>query len=386
VVSGDAFKGSRILIVDDEDVNVALLQRMLSRAGYGRLTTTTDSREVMRLVSEIQPDLILLDLMMPHVDGYEILAQLRDAGGDVYLPVMVLTADVTPLALQRALSSGARDFLTKPFDQTELLLRVHNLLETRHLYLAMQEQMRSLDRLNEEAMQSIVFRDQTLSAISHDLNQPLTALRLTTEGLQQILQTEPGRNPAVGEDIQMVVAATAQMTAMLAELSDLARLQMGRDLVLQRHPFDILAIVRQQAAAIRKSAGRRRIHVNLPDTEVIGNWDEMRLTRVISNLLSNAVRFTPASGEITLTVETTTIEGVPHAQISVADNGVGIPADELPHISERFYRASNVTGKIHGTGLGLASARQIVEQHRGFLDISSEVNKGTTVVVILPLT
>jgi signal transduction histidine kinase len=293
---------------------------------------------------------------------------------------------VTPQALQRALGSGARDFLTKPFDQTELLLRVRNLLETRHLYLAMQEQMRSLDRLNEEAMQSIVFRDQTLSAISHDLNQPLTALRLTTEGLQQVLKTDSGHDPAVGEDIQMVVAATAQMTAMLAELSDLARLQMGRDLVLQRRPVDLVAIVRQQASAIRKSAGRRRIRVNVPDTDVIGNWDEMRLTRVISNLLSNAVRFTPASGEITLSVQTSTIEGLPHAQVSVADNGVGIPSEELPHVCERFYRASNVTGKIGGTGLGLASARQIVEQHRGSIDISSELNHGTTVLIILPLT
>ena len=232
------YTGSRILIVDDEEVNVALLQRMLSRAGYGRLTSTTDSREVMRLVEDTQPDLVLLDLMMPHLDGYEVLAQMAsDRTQDEYLPVMVLTADVTPQALQRALTSGARDFLTKPFDQTELLLRVRNLLETRHLYLTLQRQLQSLEQLNQDAMQSIAFRDETLSAVSHDIGQPLTVLRLAT-GLMQAAGAE---GKALADNVQMAVVATAQMTAMISELSDLARLQMGRDLVLQRGEVDLVA-------------------------------------------------------------------------------------------------------------------------------------------------
>jgi signal transduction histidine kinase len=289
---------------------------------------------------------------------------------------MVLTADVSPQALQRALSAGARDFLTKPFDQTELLLRVHNLLETRHLYLAMQGQLQSLEQMNEDAMQSIVFRDQTLSAISHDIGQPLAALRFTTEGLQQSVAGDK----AIAEDVQQVVAATAQMTSMIAELSDLARLQMGRELVLQKSRLDLAALVKQQASAARKTAGRRKIHVEVPPGEVLGIWDGMRLARVVSNLLSNAVRFTPASGEVTIALETITNA----VTLSVADNGAGIPEVELPHVFERFYRASNVT-TIPGTGLGLASARQIVEQHGGTIGIASQEGRGTTVTVTLPL-
>jgi signal transduction histidine kinase len=384
VVSDEAFKGSRILIVDDEEVNVALLQRMLSRAGYTRLTATTDSREVAALLEQTPHDLVLLDLMMPHVDGYEVLGQIGAKAGDEYLPVMVLTADVTPQALQRALSSGARDFLTKPFDQTELLLRVRNLLETRHLHLGLQRQLQTLEQLNEEALQSIVFRDQTLSALSHDIGQPLAALRFTTEGLQHAVAGASGGNE-LSEDVQQVVAATAQMTAMIGELSDLARLQMGRELVLQRAPVDVVALVRQQAAAIRKSAGRRRIQVNLPDAAIVGNWDAMRLTRVVSNLLANAVRFTAANGEITVSVKAAKADGQPGVEISVTDNGVGIPPPEIQHVFERFYRASNVTGKIQGTGLGLASSKQIVEQHGGSIDIASEEGAGTTVTVTLPL-
>jgi signal transduction histidine kinase len=385
VVSEDASKGSRILIVDDEEVNVALLQRMLSRAGYTRLTATTDSRDVVRLVTETEPDLILLDLMMPHVDGYEILAALASRQAEDYLPVMVLTADVTPQALQRALSAGARDFLTKPFDQTELLLRVRNLLETRHLYLGLQRQMQSLEQLHEDALQSIVFRDQTLSALSHDIAQPLTALRLTSDNLRTAIESAGADRSVVNEDVDLVIAATAQMTAMISELSDLARLQMGRELVLQKASVNLKALVEQQASAVRKSAGRRKVRVETPAQALVGTWDAMRLARVVSNLLSNAVRFTPASGEVRISLQQTSRDNEPWAELIVTDDGVGIPAAELPHVFERFYRASNVTGKIAGTGLGLASARQIVEQHGGSIEVTSELGAGTTLTVRLPL-
>ena len=385
MVSENAFKGSRILIVDDEEVNVVLLQRMLARAGYTRLSTTTDSRDVMRLVSENEPDLILLDLMMPYVDGYEILEALAEGRSADYLPVMVLTADITPQALQKALSAGARDFLTKPFDQTELLLRVRNLLETRHLYLGLQGQMQSLEQLHEDALQSIIFRDQTLSALSHDIGQPLTALRLTSDNLRAAIKSQGSDSRVVNEDVDLVIAATAEMTAMISELSDLARLQMGRELVLQKSPTDLKLLIQQQASAVRKSAGRRKVRVETPAEPVVGTWDAMRLTRVVSNLLSNAVRFTPASGEVKLSLVQAIREGQQWAVLTVADNGVGIPADELPHIFDRFYRASNVTGKIAGTGLGLASAKQIIDQHGGSIEATSSVGAGTTLTVLLPL-
>jgi signal transduction histidine kinase len=111
----------------------------------------------------------------------------------------------------------------------------------------------------------------------------------------------------------------------------------------------------------------------------------MRLARVISNLLSNAARFTAGSGEIKVTLSQETRDGRRWAVVSVADDGVGIPADDVPHVFDRFYRATNVTGKIAGTGLGLASAKQIVEQHGGAIGIASQVNIGTTVTVTLPM-
>ena len=138
---------SRLLIVDDQPANVLLLERILQTGGYTNLTKTTDARQVLEFFTIYQPDLILLDLMMPHVDGLALMTQLRSRiPENTYLPIMVLTADASPKTKQQALSLGAKDFLTKPFDATEVLLRVYNLLETRWLSVQLQEHITALEK------------------------------------------------------------------------------------------------------------------------------------------------------------------------------------------------------------------------------------------------
>ena len=146
MVQKEIIKKSRILIVDDEPANVLLLERILQKGGYANLSKTNDPRDVLEFFKVYQPDLILLDLMMPQVDGYALLTQLRSRIPDNhYLPILVLTADVAPKAKQQAFSLGAKDFLTKPFDATEVLLRVYNLLETRWLSVQLREQIKVLE-------------------------------------------------------------------------------------------------------------------------------------------------------------------------------------------------------------------------------------------------
>src|SRR5919108_2555551 len=145
-VTAEGPYASRILIVDDEAANVLLLQRLLEAEGYRAITTTTDPRRVLDLYRSAQPDLILLDLMMPHMDGVAVLQQLHgEIPAGAYVPVLVLTADATLEARRRALAAGAHDFLTKPFEQFEALLRIRNLLDTRRLYVALEQHNRSLE-------------------------------------------------------------------------------------------------------------------------------------------------------------------------------------------------------------------------------------------------
>lgn len=174
VRSSDDLSNANILIVDDEETNVLLLERILRRAGYQNICGITDPGRVRVLHDEFQPDIIILDLMMPHMDGFEVMDELsRHIPDGTYLPILVLTADSTPEARRRALAMGARDFLLKPFDQDEALLRIRNLLETRLLHLKLMDEN---ERLEERV------RERTI-----ELERSLETLRRTSEQRRMLL-------------------------------------------------------------------------------------------------------------------------------------------------------------------------------------------------------
>ena len=142
----EEYHDARILIVDDEPANVRLLERILARDGFGSIETTRDPRHFLALYAAFRPDIVLLDLHMPGLDGFAVMEQLKSrVGPNDFVPILVLTADATPETRQRALSAGAKDFLTKPVDPTEVVLRIRNLLETRHYYRQLQKQNQSLE-------------------------------------------------------------------------------------------------------------------------------------------------------------------------------------------------------------------------------------------------
>ena len=143
----EELKHARILVVDDEKANVEVLRKLLERAGYADVVWTTDSRQAVPMFKEVEPDLVLLDLHMPHVDGFQVMEGIRPfVGAETYLPILVLTGDRDRQTRKRALSSGANDFLTKPFEVTEVLLRIRNLLETRFLHRQLARHNETLER------------------------------------------------------------------------------------------------------------------------------------------------------------------------------------------------------------------------------------------------
>ena len=161
-----SLKNARLLIVDDQEANILVLENMLEREGYTHLQSLTDSRQTVAVFDELQPDLILLDLHMPHLDGFAVMQQLKDRlPPDEYLPILVLTADITPEAKLRALADGARDFLTKPLNVTETALRVKNLLETRYLHQQQQNQNQILEEKVKERTAALERQFQRLDAL-----------------------------------------------------------------------------------------------------------------------------------------------------------------------------------------------------------------------------
>lgn len=151
-----AFRNARLLVVDDEEANVEVLIRTLTRAGFTRVESTTDSREVASLYIQHRPDLILLDLHMPHLDGLDVMDQLNEIAEASYLPILILSGDLTPEARREALSRGAKDFVNKPFQADELLLRIKTLLETRILYIQIQSQNQLLEAKVRERTRELV--------------------------------------------------------------------------------------------------------------------------------------------------------------------------------------------------------------------------------------
>ncbi|HKG27356.1 MAG TPA: ATP-binding protein [Thermomicrobiales bacterium] len=226
-------------------------------------------------------------------------------------------------------------------------------------------------------------REALLASVSHDLKSPLTVIR----GHAQLLQMKArraGANPTeLGDGLAKIDAAASRMAAQLTELLDVARLQMGEELELLREPFDLVALVRERAGVHQQTTRRHEIIVQTDRDEVSGEWDRGRLERVFDNLIGNAVKYSPAGGKVMVRVCSEHDGSGEWAVVSVADEGVGIPLSDLPHVFAPFQRGGNV-GTIPGTGVGLAGARQIVEQHGGTITVESAEGRGSVFMLRLP--
>jgi signal transduction histidine kinase len=231
-----------------------------------------------------------------------------------------------------------------------------------------------------QAEAASALRDEVLAGVSHDLAGPLTRVRLYAE----LIQAEaPHIQP--DESVQQllnwserIVAATNSMKAIIQDLLDVARLQMGQELALDRRSMDLVALARR-CVSEHLPAGRV-VRLDSRSEMVFGLWDEMRLSRVVGNLLDNALKYSERDQSVVVTV----YEDDNWAVLAVRDEGVGIAPDDLPRVFERFYRGRNAAEQAAGTGLGLAVARQIVEQHRGSVWIESRPGAGTVVTLRLP--
>jgi signal transduction histidine kinase len=172
---------------------------------------------------------------------------------------------------------------------------------------------------------------------------------------------------------------------MLSDLVDLSRLQLGQPLDLQRRMVNLVSLVDGVVWAHQLATEHHQIQLTSPVDELVGEWDPVRIEHVIANLLDNAVKYSPRGGKITVSVRPEESAGREGTAVEVGDQGIGIPADDLPRIFERFHRGTNVTGHYAGSGVGLAIARQVVGQHGGAISVASVEGQGTTFTVWLPL-
>jgi signal transduction histidine kinase len=373
---------AKILIVDDEPINVRLLERVLATAGYQDVRGITDSRQVLGVFRSFKPDLILLDLMMPHFDGIAVLEQLKpEISADEYLPVVVLTADVALESKHRALAAGAKDFLTKPFDQLEALLRIKNLLDTRRLNLALDAHQRSLEETILDRTQRLLQTEKVatmgslLAGVAHELNNPLAILTG-----QAYLLRETAADPAVKRRADKIEQAADRCVRVVRNFLALAR---------QRPPERTDVWVHQVVdGAVELLAYELRsdgvdIAVEIPPGLPTLSADPHQLHQVLVNLIANAhqvLRRRPPPRRIAISARHDAERG--RVRLEVADTGPGIPAEIQSRIFEQFF-TTKPPGE--GTGLGLSLCRGIIEEHGGTIEVESPEGHGATFRLELPV-
>lgn len=225
-------------------------------------------------------------------------------------------------------------------------------------------------------------RDQLVTLISHDLRGPLHAIVLETDILALQRQLLTKASPGFGASLDRLKRQTTAMDRMIGDLLDSAILQAGRPIELVRRPVDLVEMTRQLVGSLQAVAPDRSIAVRSPTAPIVGAWDRPRLERAVGNLISNAIKYSPGGGLVEVELDAPAASS---AVLRVRDSGIGIPRDELGRVFDWFARATNAkSNQIVGTGVGLAAAKQIIEQHGGTISVQSELGKGSTFVVELP--
>jgi PAS domain S-box-containing protein len=226
-----------------------------------------------------------------------------------------------------------------------------------------------------------------LAAVSHDLKNPLTTIRAQSQLLRRRARRNalPDADQLVA-DLDVTLSSATRLSSQLDELQDVARLRAGSALELAYEPTDLVALVEEAVTAAQATSGHHGITVQTPERALVGDWDALRLRRVLDNILANAIKYSPGGRRIAIVLRQEERADGLWAVLTVQDEGVGIPDADVPHVFERFRRGSNVARQIAGTGIGLSGARQIVEQHGGTIGVESEEGRGSVFTIALPLT
>ena len=362
---------SLILAVDDISKNLQVVGTLLRREGY-RIVPATSGAQALERVRAETPDLILLDLMMPDMDGLEVCRRLKADALTRPIPVIFLTASNEMEHLVQGFEVGAVDYVTKPFNPPELLARVRTHLELKHARDTIVRYGQELSRLNEE-------KNEFMGIAAHDLRSPLG----TIQGFSDLLLDDPELAREEREDFTRRISDTAKrMSEMVQNLLDANRIERG-EMKLNLAPTELSAPLSGVVEAYRPRAAAKQQSVHLlnetpPVTVLV---DPSVLVQVLENLVSNAVKYSPPGKNIFVR-----LKKLPDAvRCEVQDEGPGLSAEDQKKLFGKFARLSaKPTGGEHATGLGLSIVKKMVEAMNGRVWCESEPGRGALFIVQFP--
>mgnify|MGYP000039709212 CR=1 FL=1 len=347
-------RAAAILVVDDTASNGLLLTRMLSERGY-KPQAVVSGELALKAARAEPPDLILLDITMPEMNGYEVCAQLKADPALKDIPVIFISALSETVDKVKAFGVGGVDYVTKPFQFEEVYARVKTHLE-----------LRWLERL----------RDDLTHMIVHDLRNPLTVICSFLDILQ--LQEADKLSPKTQKFVAVARKNADEVLDMIGSLLDVSKMEAG-EMKLQREAFDLADLIRAVVGATQPLSGSRTVTFDATESSPTITADVGLIRRVLQNLLGNAVKYTPAGGDVRLAVTTSDSE----TRVAVTDAGPGIAPEYHQHIFEKF---GQVGARSHrpSSGLGLTFCKLVVEAHGGRIGVESEVGRGSTFWLTLP--
>ncbi len=392
------FKNSNILIVDDQEANIDILEGFLEMQGYINIKTTQDPRQVLNLYSSFDPDLILLDLSMPYMSGFEVMEQLKlTISPNTYLPILVLTADVSPVSKQRALAGGASDFLTKPFDLVEVGLRIRTLLFTSFLQQKLKNQNLDLEEkvkertaeletknielslAKEKAEASDRLKSSFINNISHEIRTPLNGIL----GFGQILTDGNLSEEEKDTYLQMLNESSARLINTVTNFMDISLLTSGNQKIYKKkttiNTLVLNIIDKFEDQCISKNIS---LTFQTPSNEEEINvyTDSDLLSKILHQLIDNAVKFT-MEGSVTVGYTATKNS----LQFFVKDTGIGITDENKDQIFDNFIQEDiESTRKYEGSGLGLSIAKGFLTLLGGKIWMESEKGKGSVFSFSIP--
>jgi two-component system, sensor histidine kinase and response regulator len=362
----------RILAVDDSPDNLFLVQTILEDKGY-KVSLAEDGRAALAQIEQAPPDLILLDVMMPGMDGYEVTRRVRQNRQRLgFIPILLITAHQQSSVVE-GLDAGADDFIRKPVDMDELLARVRSLLRLKH----------SIDEQQRLSRQ----REDFVSRLTHDLRTPLVAADRT---LNLLLQDAFGETtPDMQEIMGVMIQSNKNLLQMVNTLLEVYRHDAGNK-NLTFAPVDLRTVAQDVVKELTPLAEAQNLQLQIEevnDAEVPLNpivlGDRLELHRVLTNLVGNAIKFTDR-GVITIQLtpgRSSTGEPLSWVCVKVRDSGAGIPLEDQAMLFERFRQGDH---KRAGSGLGLYLSRRIVEAHQGAIEVQSKVGEGSCFIIRLP--
>jgi two-component system sensor histidine kinase/response regulator len=361
-----------ILVVDDTEDNLDLLEFALKRKPVQMLRASS-GKECLQIAAKNHPDVILLDIQMPEMDGFETLKHLRASKKTADIPVIFLTAQRKDASsIEHGLSLGADEYLTKPIDIDELLVRTRSLVRLKKMEA-------ELERTKADFMAMLI----------HDMRSPIGGISSILELLEEPLIKGSPIQDVHRELLISAEDATRRLLNLINDMLDLSKFEAGK-MNLIREPVSIGEIANRIIKQMRPQFKQKRIQieVSLEDGSPSISVDAQKIAQVYANILSNALKFTPAEGTVKISMVSSkdTAGAIAFIQTSISNNGHGIPPNELPTLFERYKQgiASEIV-QAKGTGLGLAICKLIVEAHGGVITAESEPGKITTFRFSLPV-